>query len=276
MKYLDCLPQEISQYVSGFDDIREIRIRNGRAVRLNLGGKWYYLNKGALSIQYPHDAALGDVCDSIIRIACNNSIYAHERMLSKGYFTLEDGCRIGVAGSVSGSKENIFQKYTSLCLRIPHYIKCVTNEAINRCANKNVLVIGPPNSGKTTFLRDFASRLSNECNILIADERGELAYDGGVISESNCDVIKWTSKSYVLAVGARALSPDLIVCDELAEEDTVFVRSCINSGIRLVCSVHGNDTDNFEKKFKLLNCFDVAVILDKKNAYRLVNLSNIT
>lgn len=275
MKYLECLPQEVAQYVATLSDVREIRIRNGRAVRLNLGGKWYYLNKESLSLQYPQNAAMGDVCDNVIRIACNNSVYAHERMLSKGFFTLEDGCRIGVGGSVAGEKENIFQKYTSLCFRIPHDVNCVSEFAYRQCRGQNVIVIGPPNSGKTTFLKSLSAMLSNDYNVLIADERGELSASGDVVN-SNCDVIKWTSKSYVLSVGARALSPDVIVCDELAEEDAPFVKSCVNCGIKLVCSAHGSSTEDFSKRFHLLDCFQTAVILDKSNRYRIENVSAIS
>lgn len=271
MKYYECLPNEISQYISTLEDVREIRVRNRRAVRINVAGKWYFVGKHSLVQNYSLAQSLGEVCDDIVKRACNNSVYAYEKMLAQGFFTLEDGCRIGVAGEVAADK--IFRKYTSLCFRIPHCINCVDKQTLLHCINKNVVVIGPPNSGKTTFLRDYALRSSVTCNTLVIDERGELFYNDSVLECSCCDVLKWTDKRYALEVGLRALSPDLIVCDEICKDDIPFVRSCIDGGVKLICSAHGNSYDDFISRFGLSNCFDVAVVLNKSMHFSLQRLA---
>ena len=261
MKLAECLPSSLADRLSNIGGVREIRIRDNRAVKVNVKGQWYFVGDKAL-VQRRENALLFDeVCDSIVKRACNNSVYAYENMLAKGFFTLEDGVRIGVCGVVAGKQEKIFQKYTSLCFRIPHQVACVDADTLAQCSRGNTVVIGPPGSGKTTFLRDLSIKLSAAYNVLVVDERGELFYDNELLAKSSCDVLKWSDKLYAFESGVRAMSPDFIVCDELASEDAVALKRCLNSGVRVVCSVHGNSLDDFAHKFEMLSSFSTAVIL---------------
>ncbi len=262
MKLLECLPVEIAEALRRIDDIRELRIRNGGAVKINVSGRWYYLGDGALCTSTRNAITLGKVCDDILNIACANSMYAHEKSLSNGYFTLEDGTRIGVCGQVAGSGENIFQSYTSLCFRIPHYVNCADGKLLNKCIDNNTVIIGKPGAGKTTLLRDIALKLGSFYNVLVVDERGELFYDECMLAASGCDILKRCSKSYAFDVGVRAMSPQYIVCDELSENDIVSVKNCLTSGVNLICSAHGTDEQDFENRFGLLNKFAVVVNLN--------------
>jgi len=124
------------------------------------------------------------------------------------------------------------------------------------------LIIGKPGSGKTTLLRDLAVKLGQSFNVLVADERGEIFYDDNLLASSGCDVLKWSDKAYAFEIGVRAMSPNFIVCDELSENDVNFVRSCINSGVKLICSAHGSGKQDFDERFGLLDRFGVVVTLD--------------
>ena len=265
MKLLDCLPLELSDALFKLRDIRELRVRNNRAVRLNVAGVWYYVCSSGLTQDVSKALVFDDVCDNIVKIACNNSVYAYEKMLAKGFFTLEDGVRVGVCGDVAGSADVVFRRYTSLCFRIPHYVGCVDSATLNQCKKGNVVVVGPPCSGKTTFLRDLAVKLSRQYSVLVVDERGEMFYDDELLNSSNCDVLKWASKAYAFEVGVRAMSPDYIVCDELSDSDGAFVKSCVNSGVNIACSVHGFTLVDFSKKFDMINDFETAILLNKSN-----------
>ncbi|MCH5151173.1 MAG: hypothetical protein J1F65_00745 [Clostridiales bacterium] len=260
---MDCLPSELSYVLGMQKDVREIRLRNGRAVRVNVGGQWYFVGSKGLVQQQSNALILGETCDSVVKRACNNSIYAYEKMLANGFFTLEDGVRVGVCGQVAGSNEAVFQKYTSLCFRVPHHVSCVDNATFTQCTKGNVIVIGPPCSGKTTFLRDLSVKLSQNYNVLVVDERGELFYDSELLNSSCCDVLKWTSKAYAFEVGVRAMSPEWIVCDELSTDDIPSVKACVSSGVRVACSAHGFSLDDFAQKFDLVKHFDTAVILNQ-------------
>ena len=261
MKLAECLPSSLVDRLSGLHGIREIRIRDNRAAKVNVKGQWYFVGTKALVQRSENALVLNEVCDGVIKKACNNSVYAYEKMLAKGFFTLEDGVRIGVCGVVAGERDKVFQKYTSLCFRIPHYVACVDGDTLAKCRRGNTVVIGPPGSGKTTFLRDLSVKLSQSYNVMVVDERGELFYDSELIAKSYCDVLKWSDKLYAFETGVRAMSPDFIVCDELSSEDVTPLKRCLSSGVKVVCSVHGNDLDDFTKRFGLSDSFSTAVIL---------------
>ena len=273
MKLFDCLPVEIAGAICSLKDLRELRIRNNRPVKANVSGVWYYLCSSGLTQRAMQAIIVDDVCDEIVKKACNNSVYAYEKMLAKGFFTLEDGVRVGVCGHVAGSNDVFFRKYTSLCFRIPHHVGCVDKATLEQCEKGNTVVIGPPCSGKTTFLRDLSVKLSKQYSVLVVDERGELFYDDELVDSCDCDVLKWSSKAYAFEVGVRAMSPDFFVCDELSDCDIGFVRSCVNSGVKIACSAHGFTTSDFWTKFGLENEFTTAVLLDRENlAYHVKSL----
>lgn len=263
MKLFDCLPSEIATHLQDIDDLRELRIRNGGAVKVNVGGRWYYLGvSGALVTIQRRALVIGKVCDDIVKKACANSVYAYEKKLANGFLTLEDGVRVGVCGQVTRSDKRVFQQFTSLCFRVPHYINCVTVDMLEKCKSGNAVVIGVPASGKTTYLRDIAMKLGQAYNVLVVDERGELFFDDNLTTSSGCDVLKWSDKLYAFEVGARAMSPQYIICDELSEEDIPFVRSCVSSGIKLICSAHATNEEDFNKRFGLLDCFNYVINLN--------------
>ena len=265
MKMLDCLPKAVSRSIERLRDVREIRIRNNRPVKVNVGGKWYYINacKPALQLKAA-DAfvAGGSACDDIITVACNKSVYAHEKSLSNGFFTLDDGVRVGVCGVVQGDEKTVFQKYTSLCFRVPHSVNCVDDDLLSTIEGGNVIIIGVPSSGKTTLLRDCAVKLSQRNNVLVVDERGELYYSNEIGCLSDADVLKWTSKDYAFNIGVRSLAPEYIVFDEIAASDGQYVKTCIDCGVKVLCTAHGSSYKDFAKRFESLqDCFDYAVVL---------------
>ena len=273
MKLAECLPTILCERLANVHGMREIRIRDNRAVKVNVNGQWYFVGDKALVQRSENALSLGETCDAIIKKACNNSVYAYEKMLAKGFFTLEDGVRIGVCGVVAGEREKVFQKYTSLCFRIPRYVACVNSDVLAQCRRGNTVVIGPPGSGKTTFLRDLSVKLSSSYNVMVVDERGELFYDNALLAKSYCDVLKWSDKLYAFESAVRAMSPDFIVCDELSNEDVTPLKRCLSSGVKVVCSVHGNGLDDFAKRFDLLDSFTTAVIL--KSADLPISVQNL-
>ena len=261
MKLVECLPIELQGKIPSMSSVRELRIRDNRPAMINVGGRWYYVGDKALTQKSENALTLGEVCENIVKKACNNSVYAYEKMLAKGFFTLEDGVRVGVCGVVAGDKETVFQKYTSLCFRIPHYVSCVDQNTLLQCKRGNTVVIGPPASGKTTFLRDLSVKLSQSSNVLVVDERGELFYDNDVLAKSYCDVLKWADKQYAFESGVRAISPDYIVCDELGSEDVPYLKRCLNSGVKVICSIHGKSVADFSARFGVTDCISTAIVL---------------
>lgn len=257
MNCIECLPEEASRYLNGLDGIREIRLRNGKGVKVNVNGKWFWLGKSALLTTSKNALRFDDVCEEFVKKACNRSVYAYEKMLADGYFTLADGSRIGVCGIQS--EDGVFRSYTSLCVRTAHSVNCVCNDF-----RHSVLVAGPPSSGKTTYLRDLACKLSQTQNVVVVDERGELSSCIGFDCRSECDVLKYGSKRYAFQVAVRSLSPDWIVCDELSVDDLCLLPSVAASGVKLAASIHAaNSSALLLRMANYLQCFSQVVMLER-------------
>ena len=92
------------------------------------------------------------------------------------------------------------------------------------------MVIGPPQTGKTTLLRDVARCMSQgvsaskipSCKVGIVDERSEIAgcvkgipqYDFG----TRVDVLDACPKAEGMMMMIRSMSPDILIVDEIGRE----------------------------------------------------------
>ncbi len=205
---------------------------------------------------------------SVVDSACQHSVFAYEDMLSAGFFTFEDGARLGVCGEATVGKDGklFFKTISSLCLRIPRFANCIGNQTMDKLLQHNVLVVGSPGAGKTTFLRTFASKIAENFNVLVVDQRGEL--DVGTLC--SCDVLKWTSKQYAIDVGIRSLCPDYVVFDELLVEEHNIVEICLQSGVFVVASIHGRSA-NDATRLDCYNLFDRYVVLQQDYSYQVLD-----
>lgn len=257
MKFADCLPAEIADYVRGISGVRELRLRNGKGIKLNIDGKWFWLGKNTLLTSPVSALKWENLCDDFVKKACNQSVFAYEKMLAQGFFTMSDGTRIGVCGIVGAN--NTFQSYTSLCVRTARYFVCAQQTFLD-----SVIVVGPPRSGKTTYLRDLACKLSREQNVVVVDERGELSACNGFDSRSCCDVFQYATKAYAFEVAVRTMAPDWIVCDELSENDLPLLINVAASGVKLAASIHAGGLEELKMRLgKHFGFFAYAVFLQK-------------
>ncbi|KAG0023768.1 hypothetical protein BGZ80_008095 [Entomortierella chlamydospora] len=114
---------------------------------------------------------------------------------------------------------------------------------------KNVLLCGAPNVGKTTTLREICKYLSRGKCLCLIDTSGEVCGDAG-----NKDHIVGTSRVFrpvdpdnqyaTLLDCVRNHSPDVIAIDELNTKGEVDVCQTIAlRSIQMVASVHGNIQD---------------------------------
>lgn len=246
-----------------------MRLRNNCPIKVNIDGAWFYVGAHSLVTLPQHAEKLSEnACDEFVKIACNNSVYAYEKMLAEGFFTLDDATRVGVCGIVG--KNGVFQKYTSLCMRTARQIDCVANLPSN-----SILVAGAPCSGKTTYLRDLAVKLSQRENVVIVDERGELSCCPTFQAKSFCDVFLYADKKYAFEVGVRTMSPDWIVCDELSPQDVTAIPDVLSSGVKLAASIHAETEHDLAAKMGgALSYFHTAVFLERNTfAQKTVNLT---
>lgn len=178
--------------------------------------------------------------------ACGHSVFRHERELRQGYVWMGENCRVGVCGSavVEGTSLRSVRDITSLVYRIPRQVMgCGDRLFLEHVpVEQGILVVGPPSSGKTTFLRDVARSLSlgrfgPGCRVAVVDERGEL---GGFDLGPNADLLQGYPKAIGFDVAVRMLSPQFVLCDELSDQDLEAIRGVAAAGVPLIASVHGD------------------------------------
>lgn len=262
--------------------LNELRLRANKPVVALVGANSYFVSENGIT----NEISNAIVCkkediENIVFRASECSIYAVNDQIKKGFLTIEGGVRIGLAGTgVCNDFGEIktIKNFCSLVVRIPHKVRNCSLTALRYIMENgaflSTLIISPPGAGKTTFLRDLLFQLSlrNICfNALVLDERGEIA--GGEktnLLESNfCDVLSFVSKPEGFVVGIRALSPSIVVCDELGtKEDCFAVEYAGNCGVGVVATIHAKNLlelkqkPNFEsvlqkkifKRFVVLSC----------------------
>lgn len=214
--------------------------------------------------------------DGIILRATNLSPYSVSDEMIKGYVPSKR-LRIGVGGEgVSDRGRLINLKNVSyLTIRVPHQIYTAADAFLQEIYDKdthtvkNTLIISPPSGGKTTALRELARIISANKNVVLIDERYELAcVSNGVpsLDIGDADVISGVPKTVAYENCIRAMNPDVLITDELFRDDEISaVCDIIRCGVNVIASVHGDSVAAIENSVykKLTDAFDVAVVLEK-------------
>ncbi|HEY8423565.1 MAG TPA: ATPase, T2SS/T4P/T4SS family [Clostridia bacterium] len=265
-----------------YDHVYEIRIRSQMPICVNYGGRYYYLNPEGVG--GPNDGSIvtdRKILEAIIYRAAEYSMYAVNNQLKQSYITVRGGIRIGVCGELVIEDQKIIsvKNFTSLIIRIPHEVYDCALTAYQFIAQDqiyNTLIVSPPGCGKTTFLRDIARLLSQSeyiRNALIIDERYEIASCYNGVPQLNVgeftDVISNCSKQYGFEQGIRAMKPDVIITDELANQsDLDAIKYAARCGVKVIATAHAAD------HIDLINKPGFEDIIKSKLFERYVVLSN--
>lgn len=243
IELLSCLPDSLSGRLINlmeegkikFPDLAEIRLRVGGAVSLTHGGE-----------NLPLDIFINaDEMRECVARLCRGSFYAHESTIRAGYIMFDGGVRIGVCGTFPADGKGI-RDITSINIRIPHIIRRVSDKIMEifttQRAVTSLLIYSAPGEGKTTLLRDIASRLSGEYmrRVALIDTRGELyikeMFEGGL-----CDVLVGYPRGIGMEIATRTLSPEVIICDELGDmEEARKILEAQNTGVPIIASAHAD------------------------------------
>ena len=226
-----------------FEKLSEIRLRADKPMLFKIG-------KTELSNKY-HPTS-DDIYETMERIS-RHSFYAYEAELSMGYITLPGGHRVGVAGQVAmeGGAVKAWKYISAINIRIAHSIAGCANNILPYLTTENgfmhTMIIAPPGCGKTTLLRDIVRQISDGgLTVGLVDERSEVAGCFRGVPQNDVgirtDVLDGCPKEIAMGMLLRAMSPDVIAVDELGgKEDARAVDAVINAGVKLLCTVHGND-----------------------------------
>lgn len=249
----------------------EIRLRTGKCIVLETSDGVVFVDVERVTYVYSEDlykVTVQEMRDSFNRL-CNFSVYSHSDSIAQGFITMSYGHRVGLSGtavSENGTVKSI-RDVNSLNIRIAREFKGCADEIIEKVFNgslQNLIIAGPPSSGKTTLLRDIArqissGRLCEYYKVAVVDERCEISpvSDGECRCDigPNADILSSFRKADGIMCALRTLSPELIVCDEIGTaEECKAIESGLNSGVRFVLSIHAANLQELENKpqFRIL------------------------
>lgn len=228
-------------------------------IRLNLGKEIIFLTREGRYIG--KRIADRQLIDDILNTVTRGSVYSVGEKLSMGYLDYKGGLRIGIGGEYV-IKKGVPQvnNINSLVIRIPHEVKGCSEILSTKELGKNILVIAEPFAGKTTVLRDIARRVSYQKSVVVIDERGELS-GGNAFDLGYCEVVKGSLKEKAYSGIVRAMSPEVVVTDELfGIEEYATIKDLLRCGIKVVTSIH---SDGYEKIPEELKFFDIYIVLSR-------------
>ncbi|MGL4451489.1 MAG: stage III sporulation protein AA [Sarcina sp.] len=271
-KILRLLPQSISTKFFSMSEktgVEEIRLNIGKNLRMIVKGK---------EVIKPYVVTNEDI-KMIIQKISNYSLYAVEEEVRQGYITIEGGHRIGLAGQcvIENKMIKTIKHISSLNIRVAREIIGCSNKVMKHIVLngriENTLIISPPRCGKTTLLRDISRNISDGYSplslkgkrVVIIDERSEIAscYRGVPQMKvgERTDVYDNCLKDEGLMMAIRTMSPDVIVCDEIgSESDIEGIVMAYNSGVNIICTLHGNDIEDLYKREVFRNILDQGLI----------------
>ncbi len=265
--------------------LKEIRLRVGQPVMLYFGDEQVFLQKDSTVTDKPDEQTfVMDIAllEKTFLKLCGHSVHCYEEQLQKGFFTIDGGHRVGVFGTTMTENGKVvgIQQISSLNLRLARQIFGVAEQLYQEVFDgtlQSVLIAGPPNSGKTTMLRDLArgianGRLGRYYKVAILDERGELSameegvpqYDVGI----NTDVYHLCPKAEAMEMALRAGSPDVMICDEIGSaDDSEMLLKNMLAGVHTIATAHAGSLEELQARAHIKQLleeqvFDYVVLLD--------------
>jgi stage III sporulation protein AA len=237
-------------------EIEEIRIRIGRPIEVTTAGKADFLPY----IVQPNDAL------QLLNKISHHSIYALEEELKRGYITIDGGHRIGLAGKVilENGKVKAIRDIASFNIRIAKEKIGISDTLVPYLYQgqwQHTIIIGPPQTGKTTLLRDIARIASTGDHIRnipsykvgIVDERSEIAGCVNGVPQltfgNRVDILDACPKAEGMMMMIRSMSPEILVVDEIGRvEDAEAILEAVNAGIKLIMTTHGESFEDIQKR----------------------------
>ncbi len=253
---IERLPDDIARSLRGLpvkvaDNLEEIRFRVGRPVRIYSAGKEYEVAR-----RTDNEITYQEI-QKIFNLLMHHSVYSYQEEIKKGYITLDGGHRVGICGRVIWDGDNVIsiRDISSINIRRGCEYPGISDELINHIFDgygnvRNTIIVSPPKCGKTTVLRDIARNLSNKgFKVGICDERSEIAgcYGGvpGFDVGMRTDVLDGCPKSLGILMLIRAMSPDVIVVDEIGSKgDEEAVERASVAGVSMIATMHGKSFED--------------------------------
>lgn len=277
-KVLEYISLEISQVLKKIPaefkaNVEEIRLRNGLPLNIYSMNSDYFVTEDGSITKEKDKGKLVTKQDIVktFQLISNYSVYAFEEELKNGFITLKGGHRVGIGGKVLYGKKGVetIKNISSLNIRIAREKIGVSNKLMKYIIHypntiHNTLLVSPPKCGKTTILRDMIRNLSNGLEdfnfkglkVGVIDERSELAgmYNGVAQHDlgPRVDVLDGCNKKDGTMMLLRAMSPDIIVMDEIGSiEDIEAIHEILKAGVKIIATVHGSSIEDLKSRRSL-------------------------
>lgn len=240
-------------------NIQEVRLRAGRPLMFTLNGdNCFLMENGDITGEFEQKRCVTvfpeDISETFKNL-CNNSVYSHRQEIKSGYITINGGHRAGITGTAVWENNGIsnVKNISGINIRVATSHRGCSEKLINLIDSGGILICGEPCSGKTTMLRDLAYELSvnRRMRVTVVDSRGEIcSVCSGIPHEDSgyCDVLDGYTVKYGVEQAVRCLSPQVIICDELGEDDVESLRRGLNSGVTFVTTVHCKNPLQLKKR----------------------------
>ncbi len=250
-----------------FEDLQEIRLRIGAPVLFRYRGQEYFL--GALGGMSQDSQSAYRIqreeLQEVVEYISNYSLYAYEEELRQGYLTIQGGHRIGIAGKIILENRQIrsMGDITCLNIRLAHEVlgcgERVLPDLLQGSELCHTLIVSPPRQGKTTLLRDLIRLLSSGSAVMpgmtvgVVDERSEIGacYRGEPQNDLGyrTDILDACPKVEGMMLLVRSMAPEVIAVDEIgSREDVEALEYVINSGVKILATVHGSSMEDIKAK----------------------------
>lgn len=245
-----CLPGWISRPLAAFPPqtacrVHEIRLRQGCPPGFTMSGRPCPAGAvpgcpGELQTLVLSAAQMEETFYTL----CGGSVHTHQEELAEGYLTLPGGHRVGVAGKffLHPQQGVVVQTVRSLNLRIARRKEIALPPSLREALNARftgMVLVGEPDSGKTTLLRSIARCLAAQGRaVSVVDERQELFPETDGPGQP-FDVIAGLPKGRALQMALRTLSPQVVLLDELGElEEVAQLEQGFLGGVDFIASLH--------------------------------------
>lgn len=252
------------------NDLEELRVRQNRPLEMITSRNACFVTDNGVLTNDPAKAyhPTSEDCAKLLDLLTNHSVYSYEEELRRGYITISGGHRVGLAGRtvLERGQVKLLREISSFNIRIARErIGCATAllPLLSDHRVGSVLLMSPPQHGKTTMIRDTARFISNGYTVGqrrvggrkvgIIDERSEIAacvrgvptFDVG----PRTDVLDRCPKAEGMMMMIRSMSPEVLVVDELGrDEDAAAVNEAIHAGIQVLATAHASDLDDLKRR----------------------------
>ena len=280
-------PPEIQHRVetlptSILENLEEMRFRVGQPLQLCGRNLDAFLHRDAGITDDPAEAypVTDEILKRLIQAVTQSSLYAVEDELRRGFVTMPGGHRVGVGGravlyenghvrtirSFNGVNVRIAKEQLGVANQLEPYLRLAGTAKLF-----NVLILSPPQCGKTTLLRDLARQFSEGTlysekrafKVSVVDERSEIAGCADGVPQfllgPRTDVLDACPKAEGMLMMIRSLSPDIVVTDEIGrKEDRDAILEAAHAGVAVLTTAHAANLEEWKRRPYMSELFEAG------------------